>query len=423
MMDNNVTGRIDDYLDQVFGPYEDSPTVAELRLEIRHDLLERLTDLTEHGVGDEVAYAQVISAVGDIEPMIRDLVEQDRAEETGEPSATPEPEATPPTTPDVPPAAQFGSPDPASQPSQPEPEGPAGTIPDGDTPGTAWRPGSAGEDGYEDWSAVADAVAAGLDSVRTQVSGALQQVEDALNRAGLGYWTTAVRHERDRQRDRERDRDWAGRWRQEERFSRISYAASNLRGADFHGQQMPGSNFAASSMRGSDFSGAVLTGSKLASCDLRNSNFTGADLSGSNLASCSLRGAQFDRANLTEVKLTSSDLRHVAFTGTNLTRVRANFADLRGTTFADTALEEATFTGSDLRGATFNGLALNAVRFDMANLTEATFRGCRLTGVSFHHVPARTLASIVFEDTTIDQATLLSMRSTGYVPQGVRVEN
>ncbi|MDR2974282.1 MAG: hypothetical protein LBV00_06160, partial [Propionibacteriaceae bacterium] len=77
---SNMQDRIDEYLDQSFGPYEDSPAVADLRIEVRHDLIERLADLLERQVPEEVAYAQVIASVGDMNATIRELAGVDQAD-------------------------------------------------------------------------------------------------------------------------------------------------------------------------------------------------------------------------------------------------------------------------------------------------------------------------------------------------------
>ncbi|MDR0284188.1 MAG: pentapeptide repeat-containing protein [Propionibacteriaceae bacterium] len=415
-MDNNVHSRIDDYLDQVFGPYEDSPSAAELRIEIRHDLLERLNDLTEHGVADEVAYAQVISSIGDLDATIRELAGQDRAE-----GAAAAGDSTPATDETVP----------------PEPEGPADRIPAGDTPGEAWtEPESAAQDpddvpDYPDWAtALADAFVSGLGTAHAQFVSALRQVDDAGTAHRADEW--ARRWERQAEdwsrragrasRRAERVANtWARRWDRTERRTRISYAATDLRGGDFHGQQIPDSRFVASSLRNTNFAGAGLAGSSFKSSDLRNADFTQADLTGADLNACSLRGAQFERANLSEASMSYSDLRGQQFTGTTLTGLRATYADLRDAVFSDCALDRANFTGSDLRGARFDGLALRDVRFDLANLSDATFRGTTLTNVSFHNVSRKVIAAIIFQDATLDRATYQSLRASGHDPQGARV--
>ena len=420
-MDNNLPSRIDDYLDQVFGPYEDSPAVAELRIEVRHDLLERLSDLIEHGIGDEVAYAQVISSVGDIGSTIRELAEQERAQEGSDPrpseSATSDAgaEADRPASHDEQPA--------------PEPEGPSWAIPEGATPGSEWsdsesseeKSGDSQEDspggfsaswppnGRNDWvNDVTQIVTTNLDAIRTQVASALEEVESALDSAG--GWENVARQVQDK-----------GKWSQW-KGSGIFFAASDLRDADFHDQQMPKGRFAASRLRNANFSGAMLAGSKFASSDLRGANFSRADLSRANLSTCSLRGANFERAILTGTSLTCADMRNIAFVGTIFTDTKATYADLRGARFSDCRMEGTNFTGADLRGANLDGLVLTNVNFSMANLSEASFRGSTLRNVNFRYVSKKATATMVFEDTVMDQVTYMSLRSTGSSPEGIRVE-
>ena len=358
-MANNVQGRIDDYLDQVFGPYEDSPTVADLRLEIRHDLLERLDDLTAHGVGDEVAYAQVVSSVGEIDATLRQLAAQDRADEA----------------------------------TTSEPNGPAHTIPVGDAPGAQWRPTAAPTaapeqpggfvwNSEEGWMAtiagIADAVNSALDSARA---------------------------------------------RARKREPRSSFANSNLRRANLSGQDLSNSSFAASSMREANLSGCKLVNCSFSASDLRGATFDQADLSGANLASCSLRNARFTRAKLINVSLATANLRGASFVGATIQGSRLKFADLREARFNDCLIENVDFSGSDLRQANFDGIVLDKVRFNMANLSEASFRGATIRNATFNHVSRQSVMSVFFEDTVVDQATYLALCATGCSPTGLRVEN
>ncbi|MCL2483000.1 MAG: pentapeptide repeat-containing protein [Propionibacteriaceae bacterium] len=440
-MDNNVPERIDDYLDQVFGPYEDSPTACELRIEIRHDLLERLSDLIGHGIGDEVAYAQVISSVGDIDAMVRELAEQDRAADAGAGGTGCEPEGLSHTLPggaaegqawasdqpqgtgteatgsNIPRAASAGfgsSSTDAPGASSSGPDSPGSEAPGTDSTGRDSTGRTDGEPPYTDWSeAIADMVAQGLEQARDQISGAMRQVEDALNQAGM-------RNDRYRHNHA---RDWERRWARDERRNRMSYAASDLRGGDFRNQNLADSSFNASSMRNSNFCGSVLTRCTFRASDLRNCDFSNTDLTGGNLNACSLRGAIFDHTNLTDASLSASDMRSVRFVGASLAGARAAYADLRQAVFSDCAMDQADFSGADLRDARFDGLALTGVTFDRANLSDTSFRGSTLHNVSFHFISRKSAQSIVFEDTVMDQATYMSLRASGHNPQGVRVES
>ena len=429
-MDNTMQDRVDDYLDQVFSPYEDSPGAAELRIEIRHDLLERLAELAETGVGDEVAYAQAISFVGDLNATLAEIVAAEGTEPGPAVRAVAPTDATPPTAPAGTSTAPADQP---AEPRTPEPEGPAYTLPEGDTPGETWSHGPDAQSDTpprtaDDWiSDLADAVAGSLDSVRGQVASAMEQVNEALASAGLldesgnnirpivGIWglpdldrrlEAAARRVRDRGRERNRR-------------TGISYAATTMRNTNFDGQQLANSSFTASSLRGSTFVGAQMQNADLRSCDMRNCDLSQADLTNAVLNSCSLRGARFDRTNLTNASLSHSDVRAVTFTGCSLLGVRATFADFRGTVFADCRLDNATFTGSDLRGARFAGLSLTNVRFDMSNVSDADFSGSTLHQVSFHHVSRRCVETMVFTGTVMDHATYLSLRSSGAEPRGM----
>ena len=630
-MDDNIQGRIDDYLDQVFASAEDSPSVAELRIEVRHDLLERLADLLERGVGDEIAYAQVISSIGDIESTIAELAEQDRVYDSvgtagvsvgtagvGETSEADESVGTVPsdssdtvlipkpdsrdgssvslryqnqtvgtvptvfgtvptalpgdegetrpgfaaetgstgilaglaslydskqgeTPTQIPPESGLGSdpgwvctgetvagdsdiagvqgstavsdlgtggdlgggddlgtggdlggagdwdarnrndisgtvhPEPIGtvrtepigtvhpEPTgavRTEPTGAARTIPDGQAPGAEWHPdgeprtdSSAGTDydpdgeprtgadynpysepssdpytdptfrtyRADDWvTSLADAVQAGLEEVRAQVGGALGKVEEAL--AGAGLWDDEVRAKfREDVRSQVRA-DWASNWAREHSRMARTFAASDLRNANFQGQDLTGGNFVASSLRNSCFSESILVKCNLRAADLRGVDFTRADLTGAALTSCSLRGAQFGWANLTDAVMSMADLRRVEFTGTALVRTKLTYADLRDARFRDCRIEGTNFAGADLRRACFDGLLLSGVKFDSANVSGTSFRGTTLRWVSFNRVSRKAIMSMICEDTVLDEATFASLRALGYDLPGIRVE-
>ena len=418
-MDNNVQGRIDDYLDQVFGSYDDCATVAELRIEVRQNLIERLDDLSEQGVGDEVAYAQVISSVGDIESMIKEIAAQDRAvENAGE-------------------GQDYGSgvflgdsndvPREPEEQSFSEPVGDPGSIPGGEAPGQSWKPhsGRTPPSGIEGWVGfVIDTVNAGLDIARERVTEGLSQVDQALGSDGpldKAFERESAQWEKRAEEWERRVASWEKRWTSGQ--SRVYYAGTDLRNADFQGRTLHNARFTASTMRGVNFTGALLDGAKLTASDLRGANFTGADLTGANLTSCNLREAIFERTNLTDARLATANMRRVYFSGANLTGTRATYADMRAVIFADSTMKSVDFTGSDLREARFDGLGLFDVNFTSSNLTNASFRGSTLRNVSFHHVSARVLSAIIFDDTVMDRSTYASLRASGCTPTGVRVED
>ena len=419
VMENNVHGRIDDYLDQVFTGYDDSPAVSELRIEIRHDLLERLNDLTNHGIGDEVAYAKVISSIGDIDAIITELLEResDYVLDAGAIGGQAAGEQAVEEHDDGEGVGEHDGEKTADQPAL-EPDGPADAIPDGDAPGAHWQGATSADEASsetptEDWiSGVAQAVAAGLEAARTQISWALGQAEEALNRAGL---LTETEPNDAQPFDTATARAWTA--------PKMTFASTDLKDADFSGQNLAQSNFAAASMREVRFCSAILTGSSFNGADLRKANFSQADLSIAKMNACSLRNANFERANLTEAGISTSDMRDACFVGADLTKAKARFSDLRDACFTDCRMDGADFTGSDLRRACFDGLSLSGVKFNMANLNETSFRGSVLHYVSFHHVSRGTIARIVFEDTVVDQATYISLRTSGYTPKGVRVES
>ncbi|MDR2975257.1 MAG: pentapeptide repeat-containing protein, partial [Propionibacteriaceae bacterium] len=302
--------------------------------------------------------------------------------------------------------------------ARPEPDGPADSIPD-DTasPGATYQStGSTSgwaddQDGAAWVSSIADVITAGLKTASDQINDALktvgvttsdwsQKVQDTLNDARV--WDISIERAR--------------------RKARISFAASDLRNADFRGQQLADSSFAGSSMRGADFTGAILTGSSFKASDLRGVIFNQANLTDAKLTTASLRDAQFEGANLTGAVLSYASMRGIAFIGCAMGGVRAKYSDLRGVRFADVTMESVDFTGSDLRDASFDGLIVTNCRFDFSNPRDASFRGAVLRGCSFHHVSARAISTLICDDTVVDAATYASLQSTGAVPLGLRVE-
>ncbi|MDR2930931.1 MAG: pentapeptide repeat-containing protein [Propionibacteriaceae bacterium] len=454
---DSLQNRVDDYLDQAFAAFDDSPAVADLRIELRHDLLERLLDLTSHGVEPEVAYAQVIASVGDISTTIAEVVAHDQAyakQSTGSTTqtadqATPTPAApTPETTPGATPPSSATPPDPSASFDATEPNGPAESLNNptsapgatytettapgffgaGSATGSAYREYGSADSGpasqpEQDWAAkLTEAITAGVETARTQILNALDQVDDATSKAG--DWEERVRQAMDTglRSALGENRVFVRGVRRAANKSRVSYTASTFRDADFRGQSLPEATFTASSMRGSDFTGAILTEARFTASDLRAVNFTRADLTRAHLKSCSLREAIFDATILTGANLSSASMRGVSFIGCTLNNVRAKYSDLRDSRFADCAMDSVDFTGADLRGARFDGLVLTNVSFEMSNVTSASFRGSILRNVSFRHVSSRVVQSMICADTVVDRATFTSLQSTGRVPEGIRVE-
>ncbi|MCL1923787.1 MAG: pentapeptide repeat-containing protein [Propionibacteriaceae bacterium] len=397
-MDATVMDRIDDYLDGIFGPYDQSPSVAELRIEVRHNLLDRLGDLLEQGVDEEVAYAQVITMVGDIETTIAEFAEKDRIYD----ESSPEDQETP-----ISPIGGFVSQEATTHSPETRPDEPQGSpeqIPSGDSPGETYTGASAKHrrTSPPSWADdMADAMADGIDSVISHVSNALTKAEEALSDTGfVGLFIGG-----DTLRDRKAD--WKNRWAGKRGKT---FAASEHRRADFSNQDLKDANFIGASLVDTDFSGSDLSGSSFRASDARRVKFNRSNLSGSTLSSCSMRNSQFHHTLMPEAVLSYSDMRKTEFIGATMTGVRVRFGDLRGARFSDCHMDGADFSGTDLRRASFDGLMLRDINFTFANLAEATFRGATLVNVNFRHVSRKAMATMVFQDTSMDRATYASLR-------------
>lgn len=61
------------YLDEVFSSYEDLKAIRELKEELYHDLLERLSDLQKDGLDEKAAFERTIASIGEISELIESI--------------------------------------------------------------------------------------------------------------------------------------------------------------------------------------------------------------------------------------------------------------------------------------------------------------------------------------------------------------
>lgn len=438
MMEDNVHSQIDDYLDTVFAPHEDIAAVADLRIEVRRDLFDRIEDALSAGVSDAAAYDQAVASLGDIRTTIDDLV---AAAPAGADQAAPSTVESPVAEPGSP--GTGATPDSMTPPTDstsaesdnvwtnPDHQVDSGvsdfdnTATDSADTASGWEPFAGAwswwgdEANRADWEqawrqrgdALREQVQGLVDGVMRQVDGAMSQVDDALRQANFG---------RDRQRYRQAQPTpgAAG------RGGRQNYVGSNLRGLSYAGMDVAGWNFTSCSMRDVDFERANLAGATIQSSDLRNVNFDQADLTGASLKMSSMRGTSFSATRMKGANLSYADLRQVHFSGADLSGARLSFADLRGAVFADCLMVDTDFRYSDLRDVCYDGLALSGLTFDNASLAGTSFAGSTLTNVSFRRLSRRSLTEIVFRDTSMDRRTYNSLASNGvFDTAGIQVRD
>lgn len=65
--------KLERHLDEIFIRFKDLKEVAELRSELKRDLLERIEDLKSQGFSDDEAFAKAVETIGDIEETIHDM--------------------------------------------------------------------------------------------------------------------------------------------------------------------------------------------------------------------------------------------------------------------------------------------------------------------------------------------------------------
>lgn len=66
------------YLDHIFSPYEDIKAIKEIKLELYHNLQEKMDDLKREGMAEEIAYQKTIDSIGDISEIVEAIHDKTR---------------------------------------------------------------------------------------------------------------------------------------------------------------------------------------------------------------------------------------------------------------------------------------------------------------------------------------------------------
>lgn len=74
-----MNGKLNQYLNGVFAPYEGVKSVAELKADLLSDLQERFRELKAEGKDDETAFALTIDSIGDIEQTVQEMANLSRS--------------------------------------------------------------------------------------------------------------------------------------------------------------------------------------------------------------------------------------------------------------------------------------------------------------------------------------------------------
>ncbi|CEG26413.1 pentapeptide repeat-containing protein [Bacillus sp. B-jedd] len=73
-----MSDKLKAYLDGIFSPYEDIKTINEVKLELFHDLQEKMDDLKREGFTDEAAFHKTIDSIGDISEIVEAIHDKTR---------------------------------------------------------------------------------------------------------------------------------------------------------------------------------------------------------------------------------------------------------------------------------------------------------------------------------------------------------
>lgn len=65
--------KIENYVDQLFKPYDGTKSVAELKSDLLTDLSERFCELKEQGMDDDTALTETLNSIGDIEETLGEM--------------------------------------------------------------------------------------------------------------------------------------------------------------------------------------------------------------------------------------------------------------------------------------------------------------------------------------------------------------
>jgi fluoroquinolone resistance protein len=161
---------------------------------------------------------------------------------------------------------------------------------------------------------------------------------------------------------------------------------TEVRGADWYGEDLSGQEHVRVAFVGVDLSEATDEGAVFTECTFRdcrfnlsrhtdaaflNCTFTGCSFFDARLTDCKFVGSTFDRCTFDLLAVTGGDWSFVGLPGADLTRA----------TFDGARMREADLTGLRAAGATLRRLDLSAAELHGADLSGADLRGSDLSAV------------------------------------------
>ncbi len=155
----------------------------------------------------------------------------------------------------------------------------------------------------------------------------------------------------------------------------LTAAAAEARlagGGGFAEADLSGVDLAGADLKGADFKDAILSEAKLAGADLSGADLTGAVLQGADLGAAKLAGARLDDADLSNARLAGADLDRASLANAILDGADLTGAVLTGVTAEGAAFTRAVLADGDLRGGKCDGADFSAAKLDRANFDGAS---------------------------------------------------
>ena len=197
----------------------------------------------------------------------------------------------------------------------------------------------------------------------------------------------------------------------------------DLRGADFGGCCLIGSNLSEA-----DLTGAHLYQTNLENVNLSRATFTGAHLVEANLSGALIDGANFERADLRQAQLCKAE-GAARFSNAQMARIDMFAGNFNGCDFSAAALVDARldkvsamgahFVGTDLRRANIKHAILDSpesmlnpatTRFDKADLSQANLSS---TSMSYANLSGANLSHATLNLANLSHANLEEVRMIG----------
>ena len=258
--------KLNQYLNDVFAPYDGVKSVAELKADLLSDLQERFRELKAEGKDDETAFEMTIESIGDIEQTVREAAGLSRSLERQL-------------------LINFS----------------AGNLPKSDFAGVTAHKGKF------DASALRGSDFSGADLTGSSFKASdVREINfDGANLTGSSFYSSDVR---------EANFDSAN-------LTDCTLYVSDFTGASFNKTILVRTNFSSSDLTRAKFTDVKMVDVKLATTDLRKTIFETCIFNSVDFKLCDLRGLCLDGLTFIGVKFDEAALNEVTFNGATLKNV------------------------------------------------------------------------------------------------------